>query len=148
MLHFIHVDHIPQLCNLNRRVVHFVNSGSKANELAMIVARLYTGNLGMVSLRNAYHGGSSSTIWLTTLNTWKYPISEVCSHSSHNVVHKTKVKSLHNIVKLIVLWDKRYITVLNLFPVKKKVDRAVEIKELKISFNLAGQWHNLYNVLP
>ncbi|KAK4256722.1 hypothetical protein QN277_006409 [Acacia crassicarpa] len=60
----------------NLKVVYFVNSGSEANELAMLMARLYTGNLGMISLRNSYHGGSSSTIGLTALNTWKYPIPE------------------------------------------------------------------------
>ncbi|XP_054820967.1 alanine--glyoxylate aminotransferase 2 homolog 1, mitochondrial [Prosopis cineraria] len=60
----------------NLKVVYFVNSGSEANELAMLMARLYTGNLGMISLRNAYHGGSSGTIGLTALNTWKYPIPE------------------------------------------------------------------------
>ncbi|GMN33567.1 hypothetical protein TIFTF001_004235 [Ficus carica] len=60
----------------NLKVVYFVNSGSEANELAMLMARLYSGNLGMISLRNAYHGGSSSTIGLTALKTWKYPIPE------------------------------------------------------------------------
>jgi alanine-glyoxylate transaminase/(R)-3-amino-2-methylpropionate-pyruvate transaminase len=60
------------------QVVYFVNSGSEANELATLMARLYTGNLGMISLRNGYHGGSSGTIGLTALNTWKYPIPEVC----------------------------------------------------------------------
>ncbi|XP_022741545.1 alanine--glyoxylate aminotransferase 2 homolog 1, mitochondrial [Durio zibethinus] len=60
----------------NLKVVYFVNSGSEANELAMLMARLYTGNLGMISLRNAYHGGSSSTLGLTALSTWKYPIPE------------------------------------------------------------------------
>ncbi|XP_065875023.1 alanine--glyoxylate aminotransferase 2 homolog 1, mitochondrial [Euphorbia lathyris] len=60
----------------NLKVVYFVNSGSEANELAMLMARLYSGNLEMISLRNAYHGGSSSTIGLTALNTWKYPIPQ------------------------------------------------------------------------
>ncbi|CAI0428856.1 unnamed protein product [Linum tenue] len=60
----------------NLKVVYFVNSGSEANELAMMMARLYTGNLEMISLRNAYHGGSSNTIGLTALNTWKYPIPQ------------------------------------------------------------------------
>ncbi|KAH7520664.1 hypothetical protein FEM48_Zijuj08G0169200 [Ziziphus jujuba var. spinosa] len=60
----------------NLKVVYFVNSGSEANELAMLMARLYTGNLGMISLRNAYHGGSAGTLGLTALNTWKYPIPE------------------------------------------------------------------------
>lgn len=58
--------------------MYFVNSGSEANELAMMMARLYTGSLEMISLRNAYHGGSSNTIGLTALNTWKYPLPQVC----------------------------------------------------------------------
>ncbi|GLU13177.1 hypothetical protein SLE2022_298220 [Rubroshorea leprosula] len=60
----------------NLKVVYFVNSGSEANELAMMMARLHTGNLSMISLRNAYHGGSANTIGLTALRTWKYPIPE------------------------------------------------------------------------
>lgn len=60
----------------NLKVVYFVNSGTEANELAMLMARLSTGNLGMIALRNAYHGGSSGTIGLTALNTWKYPIPQ------------------------------------------------------------------------
>jgi len=57
------------------QVVHVVNSGSEANELAMMLARLYTGNLGMISLRNAYHGGTAGTMGLTVLthgNTQSY----------------------------------------------------------------------------
>ncbi|KAJ3702657.1 hypothetical protein LUZ61_006362 [Rhynchospora tenuis] len=60
----------------NLKVVYFVNSGTEANELATLMARLYTGNLGMVALRNAYHGGSAGTISLTGLQTWKYPIPQ------------------------------------------------------------------------
>jgi 4-aminobutyrate aminotransferase-like enzyme len=55
-----------------------VNSGTEANELAMLMARLYSGNLSMVALRNAYHGGSAGTIGLTGMQTWKYPIPQVC----------------------------------------------------------------------
>lgn len=65
------------------QVVYFVNSGSEANELAMMMARLYTGSLEMISLRNAYHGGSSNTIGLTALNTWKYPLPQVCPKDFH-----------------------------------------------------------------
>ncbi|TQD72727.1 hypothetical protein C1H46_041745 [Malus baccata] len=59
------------------QVVYFVNSGIEANELAMLMACLYSGSLDMISLRNAYHGGSSNTIGLTALNTWKYPIPQI-----------------------------------------------------------------------
>lgn len=57
--------------------VYFVNSGSEAKELAMLMARLYIGNLGMILLRNTYHGERSSTIEFTASKTWKYSIPEV-----------------------------------------------------------------------
>jgi len=60
----------------NLKVVYFVNSGSEANELATLMARLYSGNHDMISLRNAYHGGSAGTMGLTALSNWKYNISQ------------------------------------------------------------------------
>ena len=53
-------------------VCYFVNSGSEANDLALLMARLYTGNYDIMALRNAYHGGSASTMGLTAHSTWKY----------------------------------------------------------------------------
>ena len=55
-------------------VCYFVNSGSEANDLAMMMARAYTGNYDIVALRNAYHGGISSTMGLTSHHTWKYNV--------------------------------------------------------------------------
>ncbi len=54
-------------------VTYFVNSGSEANDLAVTMARLYTGNTDVIALRNAYHGGSPSAMGLTSHHTWKYP---------------------------------------------------------------------------
>jgi len=56
-------------------VCHFVNSGGEANDLAMLMARVYTGNNDILALRNAYHGVSISTMGLTAHSTWKFPIS-------------------------------------------------------------------------
>ena len=56
----------------NLKVCYFVNSGSEANDLALIMARLYTGNYEVIALRNAYHGGIASTMGLTAHGTWKY----------------------------------------------------------------------------
>ena len=53
-------------------VCYFVNSGSEANDLALMMARLYTGNYDVIALRNAYHGGSQSTMGLSAHSTWKY----------------------------------------------------------------------------
>jgi alanine-glyoxylate transaminase/(R)-3-amino-2-methylpropionate-pyruvate transaminase len=55
-------------------VTYFVNSGSEANDLAVTMARLFTGNTDVVALRNAYHGGSPSSIGLTSHHTWKHPV--------------------------------------------------------------------------
>jgi alanine-glyoxylate transaminase / (R)-3-amino-2-methylpropionate-pyruvate transaminase len=55
-------------------VTYFVNSGSEANDLAVTMARLYTGNHDVIALRNAYHGGSPSAVGMTSHHTWKYPL--------------------------------------------------------------------------
>ena len=38
------------------KCVYFVNSGSEANDMAMMIARVYTGNFDILSFRNSYHG--------------------------------------------------------------------------------------------
>jgi alanine-glyoxylate transaminase/(R)-3-amino-2-methylpropionate-pyruvate transaminase len=55
-------------------VTYFVNDGSEANDLAVTMARLYTGNTDVIALRNGYHGGSPSSMGLTSHNTWKFPV--------------------------------------------------------------------------
>ncbi len=56
------------------KVVYFVNSGSEANDLALLMARAFTGNYDILALRNAYHGGSQSTMGLTSHHTWKFNV--------------------------------------------------------------------------
>jgi alanine-glyoxylate transaminase / (R)-3-amino-2-methylpropionate-pyruvate transaminase len=55
-------------------VTYFVNDGSEANDLAVTMARLHTGNTDVIALRNGYHGGSPSSMGLTSHNTWKFPV--------------------------------------------------------------------------
>lgn len=54
------------------KVCYFVNSGSEANDLAMLMARAYTGNFDIIALRNGYHGGNHATMALTSHHTWKF----------------------------------------------------------------------------
>ncbi len=54
------------------KVCYFVNSGSEANDLALLMARAFTGNFDVIALRNGYHGGSQSTMALTSHHTWKF----------------------------------------------------------------------------
>lgn len=58
----------------NLKVCYFTNSGSEANELAILMARAYTGNFDVIALRNAYHGGSAGTMALTAHSTWKFNV--------------------------------------------------------------------------
>ena len=58
----------------NLKVCYFVNSGSEANDLALLMARLFTGNYDMIALRNAYHGGNASGMGVTAHSTWKFNV--------------------------------------------------------------------------
>lgn len=56
------------------KVCYFVNSGSEATDLALLMARLYTGNFDVIALRNCYHGGNMSAMGLTAHSTWKFNV--------------------------------------------------------------------------
>ena len=72
-------------------VTYFVNSGSEANDLAIQMARLYTGNNDVVALRNAYHGASPSSNTLTSHSTWKYPTN--VSAGIHHAINPDPYRS-------------------------------------------------------
>jgi alanine-glyoxylate transaminase/(R)-3-amino-2-methylpropionate-pyruvate transaminase len=55
-------------------VTYFVNTGSEADDLAITMARLFTGHTDVIAVRNAYHGGSPSAMSLTSHHTWKFPV--------------------------------------------------------------------------
>jgi alanine-glyoxylate transaminase / (R)-3-amino-2-methylpropionate-pyruvate transaminase len=50
----------------------FTNSGSEANELAILLARQFTGRYEIVALKHAYHGGTTGTMSLVAQHTWKW----------------------------------------------------------------------------
>jgi alanine-glyoxylate transaminase/(R)-3-amino-2-methylpropionate-pyruvate transaminase len=54
-------------------VVHFTNSGSEAIDLAMTMARTYTGNLDLLALRTAYHGPTAAAQSITGIAGWRHP---------------------------------------------------------------------------
>jgi len=56
------------------KACYFVNSGSEANDLALLMARAYTGNYDVISLRNSYHGGNAAAMGLTAHSTWKFNV--------------------------------------------------------------------------
>ncbi|HJZ58128.1 MAG TPA: aspartate aminotransferase family protein [Gemmataceae bacterium] len=75
-------EHMPTGSGLS--VSYFTNSGSEANEIAMLSAREYTGNIDIISLRNGYHGGTQGAMALTAVGTWKFKTSPAV-----NIKHAT-----------------------------------------------------------
>jgi len=49
----------------------FTNSGTEANETAILTARCYTGNTEIVALRHSYHGRSAMAMTLTGQGAWR-----------------------------------------------------------------------------
>jgi 4-aminobutyrate aminotransferase len=49
----------------------FTNSGTEANETAILAARCYTGSSEIVALRYAYHGRSSLAMGLSAQSSWR-----------------------------------------------------------------------------
>src|SRR5438477_7000643 len=66
------------------KVCYFVNSGSEANDLALLMARAYTGNYDVLALRNAYHGGSTLTMGMTGNRAWKFNVPH--SYGVHHAI--------------------------------------------------------------
>jgi alanine-glyoxylate transaminase / (R)-3-amino-2-methylpropionate-pyruvate transaminase len=56
------------------KMCYFVNSGSEANDLALLMARVATGNYDTIALRNGYHGGNASGMGMTAHSVWKYNV--------------------------------------------------------------------------
>ena len=84
LLHVLHslvprqtVGRHDNLATLQVQVAYFVNSGSEANDMALMMARLYSGNYDVLALRNCYHGMSEGTMGVTAHSTWKFNVPQV-----------------------------------------------------------------------
>ena len=92
---------------------YFTNSGSEANEVAILSAREYTGNQDVIALRNGYHGGTSVPMSLTAHGTWKFKTQQRARTSitrrpatataarSGSSIHRCGVKCAHDIKNVI-----------------------------------------------
>jgi len=63
---------------------YFTNSGSEANEIAILSSREFTKNTDVIAVRNGYHGGTSLPMALTAHGTWKFK-----TNANVNVKHAT-----------------------------------------------------------
>jgi alanine-glyoxylate transaminase/(R)-3-amino-2-methylpropionate-pyruvate transaminase len=66
-------EHMPEDGGLS--VSYFTNSGSEANEVAVLMAREHTGHAQVIALRNGYHGGTQAAMGLGAVGTWRFPSS-------------------------------------------------------------------------
>ena len=62
----------------------FSNSGTEANETAVLAARCYTGATDIVALRYSYHGRSSLTMTLTANASWRLGPMQAGVVHAHN----------------------------------------------------------------
>jgi 4-aminobutyrate aminotransferase-like enzyme len=62
----------------------FTNSGTEANETAIMAARCYTGNSEIVALRHSYHGRSAMAMALTGQGAWKLGMPQAGIVHAHN----------------------------------------------------------------
>lgn len=66
-------------------VVHLVNSGAEAVDVAIMMARLYTGNIEMLALRNCYHGVQGTAMAATGMKIFRQPV--VLDAGIHHVIN-------------------------------------------------------------
>lgn len=76
------LDTLPQELS----VVHFVNSGSEANELALRMARTYTAQKDMVVVEVGYHGNTNACIDISS-----YKFDSKGGSGSANYIHKVPI---------------------------------------------------------
>lgn len=66
------------------KVVFFTNSGTEANELALLMARLYTSCHDVISIRNGYHGNAAGTMGATAQSSYKFNVVQTGVHHAQN----------------------------------------------------------------
>ncbi|HJT86260.1 MAG TPA: aspartate aminotransferase family protein [Bryobacteraceae bacterium] len=62
----------------------FTNSGTEANETAILAARCYTGHTEIVALRHSYHGRSAAAMALTGNSAWRLGPPQAGIVHAHN----------------------------------------------------------------
>lgn len=64
-------EKIAELTPGRLQVSYFTNSGSEANEMAILSARMYTGQSDIIALRHGYSGRTLTAMSLTAHSTWR-----------------------------------------------------------------------------
>lgn len=62
-------------------VVHFTNSGTEAIDLALMMARRFTGNSDLIALRNSYHGATFGAQGVTGVKNFRHNLAQLANVS-------------------------------------------------------------------
>ena len=65
------VSKIAAIAPAGLRKSFLTNSGTEANETAILAARMYTGSTEVIALRHSYHGRSSLAMTMTAHSSWR-----------------------------------------------------------------------------
>lgn len=63
--------HLAQIAPAGIKKTFLSNSGTEANETALLLARCYTGSSEIIALRHSYHGRSAAAMGITGQSTWR-----------------------------------------------------------------------------
>lgn len=58
-------------------VVHLTNSGAEAADLALMMARSFTGNIDVLALRTSYHGATYGAQSVTGISGFRHPVPQL-----------------------------------------------------------------------
>ena len=72
--------------------------------MALMMARLYTGNYDMLALRNGYHGMSDATMGITSHSTWKFNVPQVYLVASLPAWMADAMLKRYQLVMAVVAW--------------------------------------------
>lgn len=103
-MHAPYYEYVNKLTNKlpgDLKSVYLVNSGSEATELAIQMARLYTGRHDIVSLKNCYHGALTVSRATTACAPYKYPIPPPSGHIHVKFVTPVSLGN-SNVVKSLI----------------------------------------------
>lgn len=64
-------EKVAELTPGRLQMCYFTNSGTEANETAILAARMYTGNADVIALRHAYSGRTVTAMSVTAHGTWR-----------------------------------------------------------------------------
>jgi len=90
-------EKIAQIAPDDLQVSYFLNSGSEANETAVLLAQIYTGNSEVIALRHGYSGRTQLAMSLTGHSTWRIgpTFSPDVKHAHNAYCYRCPLKLKH-----------------------------------------------------